>query len=154
MLKEMRRKDRQLSNEEAMEILIKGEYGVLATMSSEYPYAVPVNYVIIDNAIYFHGSCEIGQKAENINSNNHVCFTVVGETEVLASKFGEKYESIIVLGKANIVDEVMKEHVLEAFLHKYSAEFKEAGMKYLHGAKGKVSAYVIKIEQITGKARR
>ncbi len=44
--------------------------------------------------------------------------------------------------------------MLEAFLDKYSAEFKDAGMKYLHGAKAKVSAYGIEIEQITGKARR
>ena len=154
MLKEMRRKDRQLSNEEAMEILKNGEFGILATMGSEYPYAVPVNYVVIDNTIYYHGSCEVGQKTENINVNNHVCFTVVGKTEVLASKFGEKYESIIALGKVSIVDDVKKEKVLEAFLDKYSAEFKDAGMKYLHGAKAKVSAYGIEIEQITGKAHR
>lgn len=154
MLKEMRRKDRRLSDKEAMEILNNGEFGILATMGSAYPYAVPVNYVVIDNAIFFHCSCEMGQKCENINENNHVCFTVVGETEVLASEFGEKYESIIVLGKANVADDVTKERVLEAFLDKYSPDFKQAGMKYLHGAKAKAAVYGIEIEQITGKARK
>lgn len=154
MLEKMRRNDRQLSSDAAMELLCKGEFGVLSTTGLGYPYAVPVNYVVIDNMICFHGSCEIGQKIANINNDNHVCFTVVGETHILASQFGEKYESVIVLGKASIVDDTMKERVLEAFLDKYSAEFKETGMKYLQGAKTKVAAYRIEIEQITGKARR
>lgn len=62
MLKEMRRKDRQLSAEEAMEILANGEFGVLSTFGKEYPYGVPVNYALADNAIYIHGSIETGQK--------------------------------------------------------------------------------------------
>lgn len=154
MLKEMRRSDRQLSKSEAMEILLNGEFGILATIGTEYPYSVPINYVVIDNYIYIHGSCEEGQKAKNIRKNNNICFTVVGKTEVLSSKFSEKYESIIVLGKAEIVNENMKEKVLEAFLDKYSSEFKESGMKYIHSAKEKVSVYCISIEHITGKAHR
>jgi len=152
MIKEMRRKDRQLSENEAMEILINGEFGVLSTMGHDYPYGVPVNYVVADNCIYIHGSSETGQKSENIKLNGNVCFTVVGETEVLASKFGEKYGSVIVFGKAEIVDDVIKEKALEAFIEKYSAEFREAGMKYLHAAKDKVTVYRIETRQITGKA--
>ena len=154
MLKEMRRKDRQLSKEEAMELLNRGEYGTLSTMGPEYPYAVPVNYVVIDDTIYFHGTCDSGQKTEYIEANPHVCFTVVGETEVLASKFSERYESIVVLGKAAMADDTQKVLALEALIDKYSAEFKEDGMRYVHGAKEKVSVYGIEIEQITGKARR
>lgn len=154
MMKEMRRKERRLSNDEAMELLCRGEFGILSTMGQTYPYAVPVNYVVIDHSIYFHGSCEIGQKAENIQANHHVCFTVVGETEVLPSKFSERYESIVVLGSASLVDDPIKEHVLEAFLDKYSAAFKETGRNYLHAAKAQTAVYKIEIEQITGKAHR
>ena len=154
MLREMRRKDRQLTEREAMEILRGGEFGILSTAGPDYPYGVPVNYVVIGRAIYIHGSCEAGQKADNISANCNVCFTVVGKTEVLASKFAERYESAIVLGKARITDEETKEKALEAFLDKYSSEYKEAGVKYLHAAKEKVSVYCIDIEQITGKARR
>ncbi len=154
MLKEMRRSDRQLSESEAMEILLNGEFGVLATMGTEYPYSVPINYVVVDNYIYIHGSCEEGQKARNIKKNKSVCFTVVGKTEVLPSEFSEKYESAIVLGKAEIVDDDMKEKVLEVFLDKYSLEFKESGMKYINRVKDRVSVYRILIEQITGKAHR
>ncbi len=154
MLKEMRRRDRELSESEARKILLNGEYGVLSTIGTEYPYSVPINYVVIDNYIYIHGSCEEGQKIINIKKNNNVCFTVVGKTKVLPSKFSEKYESVIVLGKAKIVNDDMKEKALEAFLDKYSPEFKESGMKYIDSAKEKTSVYSISIEQITGKAHR
>lgn len=154
MLKEMRRKDRELSEQEAMEILLQGEYGVLATMGQEYPYAVPVNYVVLDHTIYIHGTCAAGQKSENMNHNSHVCFNVVGKTEVLPSQFSERYESVVVLGTAALADDAMKEKVLEAFIDKYSPEYKESGMNYIQAAKAKVSVYGIRIEWLTGKAHR
>lgn len=70
MIKKMRRKDRQLSDNETKEILDKGEYGILSTIGDEYPYAVPVNYVLVDDAIYIHGTCESGQKYDNIKKNH------------------------------------------------------------------------------------
>ncbi|MCM1190857.1 MAG: pyridoxamine 5'-phosphate oxidase family protein [Butyrivibrio sp.] len=154
MVREMRRKDRQLSGEEAMEILTKGEYGILSTFGTEYPYGVPVNYAVADNAIYIHGTCEAGQKAENIALNGNVCFTVVGKTKVLASKFAAEYESVIVLGKAEKADGEAKERALEALIDKYSPAFRESGMKYIHAAGDKTTVYRITIERITGKARR
>lgn len=154
MREEMRRKDRQLSGEEAMEILRKGEFGILSTMGQDYPYGVPVNYVVSDHSIYIHGSREAGQKAENLDGNGNVCFTVVGKTEVLASKFACKYESAIVLGRAETVEGAEKEKALEAFIDKYSAEFREEGMKYIQAAKDRTAVYRIGIGRITGKARR
>lgn len=154
MLKEMRRKDRELSQEEAMSILIKGEYGILSTIGAEYPYAVPVNYVVVNNKIYIHGTCEESQKNENINNNPHVCFTVVGNTEVLASEFSERYESAVVLGTAKLSNKEDKITALEEFINKYSSDFKESGMKYIKAAADKVSIYEVSIEQITGKARK
>lgn len=154
MLKEMRRKDRQISEEEARLLLEKGEYGVLATIGTEYPYAIPVNYAVIKNYIYIHGTNEGGQKIDNININNKVCFTVVGDTEVLADKFSERYESIIALGTIEEVFGDEKQLGAEELINKYSSEFKDAGMKYIKLAIDKISVHRITIEQITGKARR
>ncbi len=54
-MRPMRRTDRLLSREEALQILQKGEYGILATAGSDgQPYAVPLSYVVIDNNIYYH----------------------------------------------------------------------------------------------------
>lgn len=154
MLKEMRRKDRQLSEDEAMIILLKGEYGILSTIGTDYPYAVPVNYVAVNDSIYIHGTCELGQKDENIQKNSKVCFTVVGDTEVLHSKFSEKYESVIVIGIAELSNGTDKIMALEEFINKYSSEYQESGKKYIESAIDKVSVYKISINKITGKARR
>lgn len=68
----MRKKDRAIDITEALEILNKGEYGILSIITNEgYPYGVPLNYVYIDNCIYFHCAIE-GQKLDSIKSNNKV----------------------------------------------------------------------------------
>ena len=54
MFRKIRRKEKQLTLEECHEILIKAEYGTLATIGADgYPYAVTVNYVFYNGSIYF-----------------------------------------------------------------------------------------------------
>ena len=154
MLEKMRKENRQLPEEETMEDLLKCEYGILSTMGDDYPYAVPMSYVVANNKIYIHGTCESGQKTKNIHNNPKVCFTVVGNTEVLPSQFATKYESVVVLGTASLCEGTDKEMALEKFLDKYSSEYKQAGMKYIKAAINKVSVYEISIDMITGKAKR
>lgn len=150
----MRKENRQLPEEETMEVLLKCEYGILSTMGDGYPYAVPMSYVVANNKIYIHGTCESGQKTKNIHNNPKVCFTVVGNTEILPSQFATKYESVVVLGTASLCEGTDKEMALEKFLDKYSSEYKQAGMKYIKAAINKVSVYEISIDMITGKAKR
>ena len=100
----MRKENRQLPEEETMEVLLKCEYGILSTMGDDYPYAVPMSYVVANNKIYIHGTCESGQKTKNIHNNPKVCFTVVGNTEILPSQFATKYESVVVLGTASLCE--------------------------------------------------
>ena len=154
MLEKMRKENRQLPEEETMKVLLKCEYGILSTMGDDYPYAVPMSYVVANNKIYIHGTCESGQKTKNIHNNPKVCFTVVGNTEVLPSQFATKYESVVVLGTASLCEGTDKEMALEKFLDKYSSEYKQAGMKYIKAAINKVSVYEISIDMITGKAKR
>ena len=139
MLEKMRKENRQLPEEETMEVLLKCEYGILSTMGDDYPYAVPMSYVVANNKIYIHGTCESGQKTKNIHNNPKVCFTVVGNTEILPSQFATKYESVVVLGTASLCEGTDKEMALEKFLDKYSSEYKQAGMKYIKAAINKVS---------------
>lgn len=154
MLEKMRKENRQLPEEETMEVLLKCEYGILSTMEDDYPYAVPMSYVVANNKIYIHGTCESGQKTKNIHNNPKVCFTVVGNTEILPSQFATKYESVVVLGTASLCEGTDKEMALEKFLDKYSSEYKQADMKYIKAAINKVSVYEISIDMITGKAKR
>jgi len=84
--------------------LLEGQdYGVLSTASTDgYAYGVPLNYVYINNSIYFHCAVE-GHKTDNITVNNKVSFCVVGEIEVLPDKFSTRYQSVIVFG---LIEEV------------------------------------------------
>lgn len=150
----MRRKDRLITNTEALSILEKGEYGILSTLSSNHePYGVPVNYCFIDECIFFHCAPE-GRKIDNINNNPKVSFCVVGRTEILPDKFGTKYESCIVQGVASESSSEEKQLALEGLIKKYSANSVSEGFEYIQKLKDKTRVFKISIESISGKARR
>ena len=153
-MKELRRKDRAISEEEAMAILNRVEYGVLSTVSENgKPYGVPLNFCIVDNCIYFHCAVE-GQKIDNIKQNKSVSFCTVGRTEILPDKFGTKYESVIVSGEVEEVFELDKQRGLEGLLYKYSPDFIDQGKKYIDTLRDKTRVFKITINSLSGKARR
>ena len=153
-MKELRRQDRAITEEEALALLIKAEYGVLSTVTKTgKPYGVPLNFCVMDRCIYFHCAVE-GQKIDNIKHNKSVSFCAVGNTEILPDKFGTKYESVIVSGEVEEVLDMNKQLALEGLLHKYSLEFINQGIKYIEGLKEKTRVFKITINKLSGKARK
>lgn len=154
MFREIRRKDRELKNDEVIEILKNNTYGILSTISeNEYPYGVPISYIFFNNSIYFHSAIK-GHKLDNILSNNKVSFCVVGKTHILPDEFSTKYESVIVFGRAIEVFDDEKNTVLLEILNKYSAGYIEQGKEYIQKASKATRVIKISIEHITGKAKR
>jgi uncharacterized protein len=154
MPRPMRRDDRALTDEQAIEILQKGEYGVLSTVSQDgQPYGLPVSFAYTGHALYFHSAVE-GHKLENLTANPRVSFCVVGAAEVLPDKFATRYESAIVFGKAFELTGDEKHSALTEILKKYSSDFLEKGEKYIHSDIGKTRVFKIEIESLSGKARR
>ena len=154
MFKEMRNRKRQIDNDEAREILLNGEYGVLATSGENgYSYATPLNYVCVNDKLYFHCATE-GHKLANIALNNRVSFCVVGKALVVPGKFTSRYESAIVFGKAFLADESEKREALIEFVKKYSPDYEKQGESYIDKAIRQTCVVKIEIEQITGKASR
>jgi nitroimidazol reductase NimA-like FMN-containing flavoprotein (pyridoxamine 5'-phosphate oxidase superfamily) len=152
-MKELRRKDRAITGEEAVALLNKAEYGVLSTVAENgKPYGVPLNFCVINHCIYFHCAVE-GQKIDNIKQNKSVSFCAVGNTELLPDKFGTKYESVIVSGEVEEVFDMNKQMAMEGLLHKYSSEFFDKGIKYIEGLRKKTRVFKITINKLTGKAR-
>ena len=150
----MRRKDRRITEAEAFSILENGEYGILSLVSpNNEPYAVPLNYCLIAECIYFHCALE-GSKIDNISNNPEACFCVVGKTEVLPDQFGTKYESCIVRGVADESYAEEKQMALEGLIHKYSRDFASEGFEYIEKLKDKTRVFKITIESISGKARK
>ncbi len=150
----IRRADRAIPLEQAVEILHKGEYGILSTVSQNgEPYGVPVNYSYVDNALYFHSATE-GHKLENLAADNRVSFCVVGETEVLPDKFATRYECAIAFGKATEIEGDEKLRGLTELIKKYSPRYLEQGRHYIEASAHKTRVYKITIESLTGKSAK
>ena len=157
-MREMRRKDRRLTEEEALDVLRKGEYGILGTVGEDgKPYSVPLSFVLDEEkkAIYFHCTAAGGQKIDNIMANPAVCFTVVMNTEVLPSEFSTKYYSANVFGTAKVVEEEgEKRDALFRIVLKYAPDFQKEGKTYIDRAIRAVTVVRIDMEQVTGKGRK
>jgi len=68
------------------DILDQAEYGTLALSVDNIPYAVPINFVRIDNDIYFHGALK-NKKMKILSLNPQVSFSVVENYTLIDSDF-------------------------------------------------------------------
>ena len=148
----MRRSERELTEQQAVEILEQGSYGVLSTIGADgYPYGVPVNYVYDDGKIYFHCAKNRGHKQENMIFSGKVSFTVVTDSEVDAQKFTTRYRSAIAFGIAakTVVD---KDMALRALIKKYSPDFENEGYKEIDFQSANCDVFMITIENLSAKS--
>jgi len=150
----MRRKDRETSREEALEILDRSSWGVLsAADSSGEPYCVPLSLVREADWLYFHCATE-GHKLDILRSRPKICIAFVGNVEFPKDHFTAVYESAIVFGTAQevTIDEE-KLHGLriisERFTPKNMNVFDEEAAKML----SRTAVWKIHLDQITGKRR-
>ena len=151
IMREVRRKDKEIGTDEAIDLLNKCEYGVLSTVDNDgQPYGVPLNYAYKDNCIYFHCALK-GHKIDNIGDNSKVSFCVVGNTEVLPSEFSTKYLSAVAFGLASEVKGKERYDALVLILDKFSPEFMKEGKKYIEKLDKITKVIKIKIENISGK---
>ncbi|NNG02333.1 MAG: pyridoxamine 5'-phosphate oxidase family protein [Desulfobacteraceae bacterium] len=151
---QLRRKDRAWDDESAHTLLVNSEYGVLSTADSHnQPYGVPVNYAVSDNSIYIH-SATAGHKIENIALNTKVSFCVVGNTRLIPEEFSTDYESVVVFGRASMIDGDEKIAALRALIRKYSPEQVTEGEAYITKHLKKTAIIKIFIDHYSGKARK
>lgn len=154
MFREMRRKDRALSQQEATEILTTCGYGILSTISPNgYPYGIPVNYVYESDAVYFH--CALtGEKLDNIAADSHVSFCAVAKAENLPAEFATAYESVVIFGKAVPVSGEERSSALLALIKKYSPDYLESGKEYIQKMDNLTQVIKIVPDHITAKGRK
>jgi len=152
MFREMRRSKQQLSNEECIAILEKGTSGVLAVEGDDgYPYAVPLSYVFWNGQIIFHCATS-GHKLDALKRNEKASFCVIGQDDVVPEKFTTAYRSVIVFGRAQLLDDAnAKRLALELLTQRYAPAHKQEGMKRIEEALGHVCMVAIHIEHMTGK---
>ncbi|MFW2365967.1 MAG: pyridoxamine 5'-phosphate oxidase family protein [Desulforhopalus sp.] len=150
-MRELRRKDKQMSPEKARELLTGAEYGILSTVGADgQPYGIPLNYVYRDDIIYFHCALE-GHKLDNLESNPKVSFCAVGDTEILAAEFSANFTSIVAFG---IASEAKGEERYKGFLwllEKYSPEYLEEGKEYIAKLEKVTKLIKIEVQHMSGK---
>ena len=123
----------EINNKETINALLDSvEYGTLAVSYNNEPYAVPVNFVRIDEAIYFHGALS-NKKMKILSSNPKVSFSVVQNYSLIASFFSSTeglacpatqfFKSVSIDGVAKMVESrEMKAMVFEALMAKLQPE--------------------------------
>ena len=96
MFRQMRRLDMKMSDEDINRLLIRGREGVISTINDNgYPYSIAVNYVHLNNKIYFHCARQ-GQKLDNIKRDEKVSFLIYDNVEVLGEKLNTLYQSVVI----------------------------------------------------------
>lgn len=147
-----------MSREESEALLARNGEGVLSTNGGDgYPYGTPVNYILMDGAVYFHGR-PAGEKVDNMARDPKVCLTVTesGGFEITGDKACNAttvYESVIVRGRAAAIEsDEEKARVLRALAERLVPEKRGAEMPM--ASVMRTAVYRIDIDSITGKYRR
>ena len=152
MFKQMRRIKQQLSEKECIDILQRQNVGTLALAENgDYPYAVPLNYVYYNGKIYFH--CAItGHKIDIIKKQNKASFCIIDEDTVVPEKYTTFYRSVIVFGKAEIVeDDAEKMAALKELSYKYISKDDKAHLKEINGAWNRTCVFSLSVDYLSGK---
>ena len=120
-MRAMRRSGQELPQEEAWALLKQGSSGVLAVLGDgDYPYAVPLSYVLYRGKIYFH-CARTGHKIDAIARHEKASFCVIAQDQHLPEKFTTLFRSVIVFGRARVLTEPEEiRPILTALGEKYS----------------------------------
>ena len=123
----MRRKEREIKDIEEIESIIQqSSVCRLGLSENNNPYVVPLCFGYQDKTLYFHSATE-GQKIQMIRSNNHVCFEIDIECELVEARkacgWGMRFLSVIGFGKACIIEDAAeKRSAFDIIMRHYSDE--------------------------------
>ncbi|MBT3216687.1 MAG: flavin-nucleotide-binding protein [Candidatus Marinimicrobia bacterium] len=97
----------------------------------EYPRVIPLNFILQNNCIYFHGADE-GDKFDVFQTNPKVTFSMVEMYSMIPSYWIAKdyacpatvfFKSVYIIGKGNVVNDLeQKAMMLQGLMEKYQPE--------------------------------
>lgn len=132
-MEQIRYKQRNCEDSEKIErFLTETRVGVIGLSTKEYSYAVPVNYVWHDKAVYFHGMGS-GKKVDLLMQSPAVCFTVFQEygtvMDPVPCHADTSYMSVMLFGKAcPVIDHEEGAQALQKIIDKYMPNFYKSKM--------------------------
>ncbi len=151
----MRRKDREMDETFALEVVDKCEYAVLSMVDTEgKAYGIPVTIVRDGMAVYFHCAQE-GKKIDALRSHAEVCMACVGDTCRALDKFTTEFESAIFYGQAEEVEEdEEKIHALRLLCERHTPTNMHNFEQAVSGSLPRTAVWKIRIHSITGKQKK
>ena len=173
----MRRKDREMDQDFAREVIDRSQFGVLACVTpGGKPYTIPLSIARNGDRLFFH-SATAGSKVEYLLDGQEVALTFVFHVQVpdlfspeqlagllnqpgAASKLGSKvftteFESACVQGRIyELTDPTDKLLGLRCICEKFTPEKMALFELASKGALKITKVYEIRIESLTGKRKR
>ena len=148
----MRRQDLALTPGESLSIIDENEFAVLCLNDpTGKPYGVPMEYVRQDQSLYFHGAKE-GRKVNSMKATPWGCAVILGENEIIPQKFGRKYQSVIVEGGIELIDEPeIKRQAMIWVVQRKSPDYLEKGLTVVERMLDRVLVYKMNMEIVSGK---
>jgi uncharacterized protein len=153
----LRRTERMMTSEQALQTLERGFVGRLATVSEDgYPYCVPLLYVWTENQIFLHGTIARGHLQTNVRRESRSCFEFDEPGEIFDyGRFecdsGIAYRSVVVFGQVRIVeDTATKKWFCERLMEKYGKPNSIRPRDFFPRLDA-IALYALTVERMTGK---
>ena len=96
------------------QMLDEAEYGTLALCADNKPYSLPINFMYLDDVVYFHGA-KRGRKIDILKVNTFASFSVVESYSLIQSYFSSSdglacpatqfFKSVIIDGQIEFVED-------------------------------------------------
>ncbi|GAB2024915.1 hypothetical protein OfM1_09860 [Lactovum odontotermitis] len=154
MFRDMRHPRKATSTEEALAVLRKNDYGILATVNEEGdPRATAVNYSLLDDDTLIFHSSKLGEKMDNIRQHPNVSFFVVDSENINLGEFTANFLSVSVHGHAEVIEgDAVYPYLLKFTKAVDSTTTDEMIHDYTYPSRiGKLAIVLIHIDHITGK---
>lgn len=170
----MRRKDRQMSEDFAMEIIDRAEFGVLGLCDGTLPYTVPLSFARLGKTLYFHGA-KAGRKFDIIKNGDSVSVTFVDVAKVPSIHGRDEVKMMIEKGEfadlassvyttefssahiTGIIDKVEDEEEavkgLKLLCKKYTSNVSDISEPVIKASIFRTQVYKIEIKEINGKRK-
>ena len=139
----LRRRDRQLTEDEALQIVRHAPHAVLSTADAAgVPYGVPVNAVYAEGNVYWHGTFMKSRKGDNIEAVDVPAYSV-------------NYASAVLEGTASRITDARerKEAALLICAQHVPGQSAEQNSAYYDREGDTVEVWKMTVTRISGKSR-
>ena len=154
-MRDMRRKERATTEEEARRLLAGCEYAVLSMTGPDgKPYAVPISPAVSGDTVYFH-CAPAGYKLECLEHEPEVCLVCADGVVPIPEQFSTAYQSTVAFGRAETVtDDEEKIYALRLICGKYAADNMAGFDEAIRRSLSRTGIVKIILREISGKQKK